>query len=92
MYSDQLSYAEQKTGVDTGGGFFSLGQKKKLKDVSAKLENSVLKSKVHVLGEVLKKHIDSLRNAEKTQVRGSNIVIITLVLWITFIYDKMKIF
>ena len=68
IYSNQLSDAEQKTGVDTGGGFFSIGQKKKLKDVSAKLQNSVLKSKVEVLGEVLKKHIDSLRKAEKSQV------------------------
>ncbi|XP_075228633.1 sushi, von Willebrand factor type A, EGF and pentraxin domain-containing protein 1-like isoform X2 [Lycorma delicatula] len=41
------------------------GQKKKLKDVSSKLENSILKSKVDALGEVLKKRVDILRTAEK---------------------------
>lgn len=69
--------AEYKTDVDAEVGFFSLGQNKKLKDISGKLANSVLKSKVDVLGEVLKKHVDSLRNDEKNHV-STNVLIIGL--------------
>lgn len=50
--------------------FYNAGQrpKKKLKDTGSKLENSILKSKVEVLGEVLKKHVNSLRAANNKQV------------------------
>jgi hypothetical protein len=50
--------------------FYNTGQgsKKKLKDTASKLENSILKSKVEALGEVLKKHVNSLRAANNKQV------------------------
>jgi hypothetical protein len=50
--------------------FYNAGQRtnKKLKDTSSKLENSILKSKIEVLGEVLKKHVNSLRAADSRQV------------------------
>jgi hypothetical protein len=50
--------------------FYNAGQgsKKKLKDTGSKLENSILKSKIEALGEVLKKHVNSLRAANNKQV------------------------
>ncbi|PSN51815.1 Sushi [Blattella germanica] len=51
--------------------FHNAGQqrnKKKLKHTGLKLENSVLKSKVEALGEILKKHVNSLRMTENKQV------------------------
>jgi hypothetical protein len=50
--------------------FYNAGQgtKKKLKDTGSKLENSILKSKVEALGEVLKKHVNSLRTASNKEV------------------------
>nr|CAD7255735.1 unnamed protein product [Timema shepardi] len=50
------------------GGFFNAGQKKKLKDVESKLENSVLKSKVEMLGEALRKHVNSLKKSKKVEL------------------------
>jgi hypothetical protein len=44
------------------------GSKKKLKDTGSKLENSILKSKIEALGEVLKKHVNSLRATNDKQV------------------------
>jgi len=50
--------------------FYNAGQgsKKKLKDTGSKLENSILKSKIEALGDVLKKHVNSLRAANDKQV------------------------
>lgn len=50
--------------------FYNAGQasKKKLKDTGSKLENSILKSKIEALGEVLKKHVNNLRAANDKQV------------------------
>ncbi|RZF32333.1 hypothetical protein LSTR_LSTR001797 [Laodelphax striatellus] len=47
---------------------YSFGSKKKTKSAVSKLENSVLKSKVEVLGEVLKEKVDELREAEKNHL------------------------
>lgn len=60
--------ALQKTSVDSSSGFFSHGEAKKLKDAAGIRENLVLKSKVEVLGEVFKKHFDSLVASEKHHV------------------------
>lgn len=50
--------------------FYNAGQgsKKKLKDTGSKLENAILKSKIEALGEVLKKHVNSLRASNDKQV------------------------
>jgi len=50
--------------------FYNAGQasKKKLKDTGSKLENSILKSKIEALGEVLKKHVNNLRASNNKQV------------------------
>ncbi|XP_054276634.1 sushi, von Willebrand factor type A, EGF and pentraxin domain-containing protein 1-like [Macrosteles quadrilineatus] len=57
--------AQQKSNVDSSSGFFNSGQAKRLKDTSGRLENMVLKSKVEVLGQVLKKQFEGLVAAEK---------------------------
>jgi hypothetical protein len=66
--------AQQKSNVDSSSGFFNSGQTKKLKDSSGKLENMVLKSKVDVLGEVLKKHFESLVAAEMNNVSSKLLI------------------
>jgi hypothetical protein len=50
--------------------FYNAGQRsrKRLKETGSKLENSILKSKVEALGEVFKKHVNSLRAADNKQV------------------------
>lgn len=50
--------------------FYNAGHRsrKRLKETGSKLENSILKSKVEVLGEVFKKHVNSLRAADNKQV------------------------
>lgn len=44
--------------------FLNLGYKKRLKDSKSKLENAILKSKVEVLGEIFKKHVDRLKDTQ----------------------------
>lgn len=57
--------------------FYSAGQRsrKRLKETGSKLENSILKSKVEALGEVLKKHVNSLRATESKQVSYCSLLI-----------------
>ncbi|XP_039287385.1 sushi, von Willebrand factor type A, EGF and pentraxin domain-containing protein 1-like [Nilaparvata lugens] len=59
---------DDKINLDVNNEFFSFGSKKKTESIAPSLENSVLKSKVEVLGEVLKEKVDELREAEKTRL------------------------
>lgn len=70
--------ALQKTSVDSSSGFFSHGETKKLKDSAGRRENLVLKSKVEVLGEVFKKHFDSLVASEKHHVSFTTLLSVKL--------------
>ncbi|KAK4887668.1 hypothetical protein RN001_003939 [Aquatica leii] len=54
--------------LDSYNAFFNYGDKKNLKLEKENLENAVIKSKVEVLGEVFKKHIDSLKVWQKLDI------------------------
>lgn len=67
-----LNRGEVNGNVNEGGSeqklFLNLGARKKWKVTQSKLENTIIKSKIEVLGEIFRKRVDYLKADNKVSV------------------------